>query len=123
MRNGLKKVMALVLTLMMILSLVPATVFAETTDSNTVVVNGAAPQDAENPGTLENCSIEIKYVFADETQAAPSFTAKVAKGSSFVQTIISPAVVGYVPDKDKVELNCLIFRAITLKRSFINLLK
>lgn len=34
MRNGLKKVMALVLTLMMILSLVPATVFAETNDSN-----------------------------------------------------------------------------------------
>ena len=43
MRNGLKKVMALVLTLMMILSLVPATVFADTT-SNTVVVNGVAPR-------------------------------------------------------------------------------
>lgn len=43
MRNGLKKVMALMMTLMMILSLVPATVFADTT-SNTVVVNGVAPQ-------------------------------------------------------------------------------
>ena len=105
MRNGLKKVMALVLTLMMILSLVPATVFAETNDSNIVVVNGAATQDAENPGTLENCSIEIKYVFADGSQAANSWTASIAKGSSYMRDITSPTVLGYTPNQAVVSIN------------------
>ena len=105
MRNGLKKVMALMMTLMMILSLVPATVFAETTDSNTVVVNGAATKDAENPGTLENCSIEIKYVFADGSQAANSWTASIAKGSSYMRDITSPTVLGYTPNQAVVSIN------------------
>ena len=52
-----------------------------------------------------NCSIEIKYVFADGTTAAPSWTAAIAAGSSFSQTVESPAVLGYTPRKASVELN------------------
>lgn len=46
----------------------------------------------------ETCTIEIKYVFKNGTQAAPSWTATVAKGSPFKQTINSPTVVGYEPE-------------------------
>ena len=45
----------------------------------------------------ETCTIEIKYEFANGTQAAPSWTATVAKGSDYSATITSPAVVGYEP--------------------------
>ena len=112
MRNGLKKVMALVLTLMMILSLVPAAVFAETTDSNTVVVNGAVTQDAgdgqETTGDgeeKETYSIIINYVFANGQQAANSWTATIAKGSSYAANIQSPTVVGYTADQAVVNVN------------------
>lgn len=45
----------------------------------------------------ETRTIEIKYEFANGTQAAPSWTATVAKGSNYSATIASPAVVGYEP--------------------------
>lgn len=45
----------------------------------------------------ETRTIEIKYEFANGTQAAPSWTATVAKGSNYSATITSPAVVGYEP--------------------------
>lgn len=112
MRNGLKKVMALVLTLMMILSLVPATVFAEITDSNTVVVNGAAPQDAgdgqettQDGEEKDTYSIVINYVFADNSQAANPWTATIAKGSSYMKDITSPTVLGYTPNQAVVSIN------------------
>ena len=112
MRNGLKKVMALVLTLMMILSLVPATVFADTTDSNTVVVNGAATQDAgdgqettQDGEEKDTYSIVINYVFADNSQAANPWTATIAKGSSYMKDITSPTVLGYTPNQAVVSIN------------------
>ncbi len=46
----------------------------------------------------ETRTIEIKYEFEDGRQAAPSWTATVAKGSPFKQTINSPTVVGYEPE-------------------------
>lgn len=111
MRNGLKKVMALMMTLMMILSLVPATVFADTT-SNTVVVNGVAPQAdgdgqeaAQDGEEKDSYSIVINYVFADGSQAANPWTATIAKGSSYKTDITSPTVVGYTPDQTVVNVN------------------
>lgn len=111
MRNGLKKVMALVLTLMMILSLVPATVFADTT-SNTVVVNGVAPQaDGDGQETTQDAekketySIVINYVFADGRQAANPWTATIAKGSNYRTDVTSPTLVGYTPDPTVVNVN------------------
>lgn len=52
----------------------------------------------------ETCTIEIKYVFANGAQAAPSWTATVAKGSNYSATIPSPTVVGYAPEQDAFEI-------------------
>ena len=50
-------------------------------------------------------TVVINYVFADGDQAASPWTATVAEGSSFSQTISSPTVVGYTPDKADVAIN------------------
>ena len=55
--------------------------------------------------TQDTYSIVINYVLPDGTEAAPSYTAKVASGSSFKMTVPSPAVLGYTADREKVELN------------------
>ena len=104
MRNGLKKVMALMMTLMMILSLVPATVFAETTDSNTVVVKAPVAPQSEGD-EQETYSIVINYVFENDEQAANPWTATIAKGSSYAANIQSPTVVGYTADQTVVNVN------------------
>ena len=53
----------------------------------------------------ETCTIEIKYEFENGTQAAPSWTATVAKGSDYSATITSPTVVGYAADQETVEID------------------
>lgn len=53
----------------------------------------------------ETRTIEIKYELENGTQAAPSWTAKVAKGSDYSATITSPTVVGYAPVQDAVEID------------------
>lgn len=53
----------------------------------------------------ENRSIVIEYVFEDGKQAAPPYTATVSKYSSFKDTVYSPSVIGYSPDKNKVEID------------------
>ena len=53
----------------------------------------------------ETRTIEIKYEFANGTQAAPSWTATVAKGSDYSATITSPTVVGYAADQETVVIN------------------
>lgn len=62
----------------------------------------AAANDGEEK---ETCSIIINYVFANGQQAANPWTATVAKGSSYSQTVTSPTVVGYAPDKATVDVN------------------
>ncbi len=53
----------------------------------------------------ENRSIIIEYVFEDGKQAAPPYTATVSRYSSFKDTVVSPSVIGYSPDKSTVEIN------------------
>lgn len=60
----------------------------------------AAANDAD--GTF---TIIINYVFENGSQAAPSWTAKVAKGSDYSATITSPTVVGYAADQETVEID------------------
>ena len=52
----------------------------------------------------ETCTIEIKYELENGTQAAPSWTATVAKGSNYSATIPSPTVVGYAPEQDALKI-------------------
>lgn len=61
----------------------------------------AAANDAPEYGTY---TIIIVYQFEDGRTAAPSWTAKVAKGSDYSATITSPTVVGYEPVQDAVEI-------------------
>lgn len=53
-------------------------------------------------GETDTCSIIINYVFDDGRPAANQWTATVAKGSDYTQTVKSPVVVGYAPDAAEV---------------------
>lgn len=81
-----KRALALVLALVMALSLVALPSFAEGEEKDTY-------------------SVVINYVFADGSQAAPSWTATLARGSDYHNTVTSPTVVGYTPNRKSVELN------------------
>ena len=48
--------------------------------------------------------IRINYVFENGEQAANPWTAKLAAGSSYSATVVSPAIVGYAPDQANVEV-------------------
>lgn len=60
----------------------------------------SAPSEA--PSTY---TIRIDYQFADGTQAAPSWSATVATGSTYTQDVQSPVVVGYTPSEAVVHVN------------------
>lgn len=75
-----------------------------------------APAAAPVPGTAPNGDpadgpapstyvITIQYQFADGEQAANSWTATVATGSTYTQDVASPVIVGYTPDPDVVHVN------------------
>lgn len=73
--NKTKRVLSVVLAVLMLSSLIAALAIAD--GQHTVVIN---------------------YVFNNGKQAAPSWTATLAEGSSLEQTVTSPTVVGYEPD-------------------------
>ena len=64
-----------------------------------LVVLMIVPMFALPTSAAETCSIIINYVYENDYQAAPPFTATVAKGSAFSQTVTSPEVQGYAPDE------------------------
>ena len=61
-----------------------------------------AANDGPTPSTY---TILINYIFADGKQAAPSWSATVATGSTYTQDIQSPVVVGYTPSEAVVQVN------------------
>ena len=72
--NKTKRVLSVVLAVLMLSSLIAALAIAD--GQHTVIIN---------------------YVFENGKQAAPSWTATLAEGSSLEQTVTSPTVVGYEP--------------------------
>ena len=70
--------------------------------NSAVVQASEGDADASVPTTY---TILINYQFADGKQAAPSWTATVATGSTYVQDIQSPVVVGYTPSETVVHVN------------------
>ena len=69
--------------------------------------------------------IRINYVFEDGTQAANPWTAKLAAGSSYSATVVSPAIVGYAPDQASVKvevthINDDVKYTVTYKPSKVN---
>ena len=67
-----------------------------------LVVLMIVPMFALPTSAAETCSIIIKYVYVNGNHAAPQYTATVASGSSFKQTVTSPEVQGYAPDRAEV---------------------
>ena len=70
-------------------------------DAEPAPVSGEIPAN-DTPTTY---TILINYIFADGKQAAPSWSATVATGSTYTQDIQSPVVVGYTPDETVVHVN------------------
>ena len=71
-------------------------------------VNDPAPSDdgGEEPEPqISTYTILIKYQFENGTQAANPWSATVAAGSTYTQTINSPVVVGYTPDPAAVQVD------------------
>ncbi len=60
--------------------------------------------DATPTPAPDTYHIRINYVFEDGEQAANPWTAKLAAGSSYSATVVSPAIVGYAPDQANVEV-------------------
>lgn len=79
--NKTKRVLSVVLAVLMLSSLIAALAIAD--GQHTVI---------------------IKYVFQDGKQAAPSWTATLAEGSSLEQTVTSPTVVGYTPNPASIDV-------------------
>lgn len=79
--NKTKRVLSVVLAVLMLSSLIAALAIAD--GQHTVI---------------------ISYVFSNGKQAAPSWTATLAEGSSLEQTVTSPTVVGYAPDQPSVDV-------------------
>lgn len=61
--------------------------------------------DANPTPAPDTYHIRINYVFEDDTQAAKPWTAKLAAGSSYSATVVSPAIVGYAPDQTSVTVD------------------
>lgn len=72
------------------------------TDPTPQADDSAAVNDGEEKDTY---SIVINYVFTNGEQAVPSWTATVAKGSGYSQTVTSPTVIGYKPDQETVNVD------------------
>lgn len=79
--NKTKRVLSVVLAVLMLSSLIAALAIAE--GQHTVVIN---------------------YVFQDGKQAASPWTATLAEGSNYLQTVVSPMVVGYEPDQASIDV-------------------
>lgn len=60
--------------------------------------------DAPPTPAPDTYHIRINYVFENGEQAANPWTAKLAAGSSYSATVVSPAIVGYAPDQANVEV-------------------
>lgn len=76
--------------------------------NNAVVQASEGDADADAPAPVPvptTYTILINYQFANGTQAAPSWSATVATGSTYTQDIQSPVVVGYTPSETVVHVN------------------
>ena len=80
----------------------PAVVMSAPAAQDAVPADDSHASDAPELGTY---TIIINYVFEDGEQAANPWSATVATGSTYVQDITSPVVVGYAPDKTVVHVD------------------
>lgn len=75
----------------------------DTNDTNEPAETGDASDATPTPAP-DTYHIRINYVFENGEQAANPWTAKLAAGSSYSATVVSPAIVGYAPDQASVKV-------------------
>ena len=80
----------------------PAVVMSAPAERDAVPADDSHANDVPELGTY---TIIINYVFEDGEQAANPWSATVATGSTYVQDITSPVVVGYAPDQAVVHVD------------------
>lgn len=80
----------------------PVGVMSAPAKQDAVPADDTSASDVPELGTY---TIIINYVFADGERAANPWSATVATGSTYVQDITSPVVVGYAPDKTVVHVD------------------
>lgn len=80
----------------------PVGVMSAPAAQDAVPADGTPVDDVPELGTY---TIIINYVFEDGEQAANPWSATVATGSTYVQDITSPVVVGYAPDQAVVHVD------------------
>lgn len=93
-------------------------------DTNDPAETGDA-SDANPTPAPDTYHIRINYVFENGELAANSWTAKLAAGSSYSATVVSPAIVGYAPDQASVEVKVTnidgdVAYTVTYKPSKVN---
>lgn len=77
----------------------------DTNDTNEPAETGDVSDATPTPAP-DTYNIIINYVFEeDNTQAANPWTAKLAAGSSYSATVVSPAIVGYAADQPSVKVD------------------
>lgn len=81
--------------------------------------------DATPTPAPDTYHIRINYVFENGELAANPWTAKLAAGSSYSATVVSPAIVGYAPDQTSVKvevtnINDDVAYKVTYKPSKVN---
>ena len=81
--------------------------------------------DANPTPAPDTYHIRINYVFENGELAANPWTAKLAAGSSYSATVVSPAIVGYAPDQTSVEVKVTnidgdVVYKVTYKPSEVN---
>lgn len=84
------------------LRLAPLRRFSSVDTDEPAETGGAS--DAPPTPAPDTYHIRINYVFENGEQAANPWTAKLAAGSSYSATVVSPAIVGYAPDQANVEV-------------------
>lgn len=93
-------------------------------DTNEPAETGDA-SDANPTPAPDTYHIRINYVFENGELAANPWTAKLAAGSSYSATVVSPAIVGYAPDQASVEVKVTnidgdVAYTVTYKPSEVN---
>lgn len=75
------------------------------TENSINLLSDEIPADEDDDRVLPTYTITINYVLKDGTQVAPQWSATAAEGSTFIQTVNSPVVLGYYPDEATVTLD------------------
>lgn len=74
-------------------------------DNINLMSDDAAADEDDDRVLPSTYTITIRYNYENGNPASPSWSATVPAGSTFIQTVHSPVILGYYADQDKIEIN------------------